>query len=136
MLRRSLVLALAVSCAALAGGALATSGTDPAPLRPQAQSAEGGAIPLTCEVRQSRANGLLKLDALVRGARSVSGDYRFAVTSRSGSGASRSTQNGTFDLKPKEEAVLGTIGLDAAAAFEAKLTLTLPEGDVVCEAEG
>jgi hypothetical protein len=89
-----------------------------------------------CEIRTKPVGKTLELVGVVwTDGRQMTGDYSFVVNSQGPGGSSNVAQKGLFSVNPREEAVIGTVIVNARAGnrFLARLTIT-SEGEI-CTAE-
>ncbi|WP_372424881.1 curli-like amyloid fiber formation chaperone CsgH [Salinarimonas chemoclinalis] len=98
-------------------------------------NAAGGTPPgLTCEIRTSRAGGLLVLEPVVRSDRAARGDWDFVVEGRGAGSRSDIAQGGALTLAAGETARLGQVSLSSSARFEARLEIDAGGRRAACRA--
>jgi hypothetical protein len=89
---------------------------------------------IECVIRAQPDNNFLRLEAIIRSAEPVAGQYSFVVAKRSSTGESNNTQSGAFALQGKPEQVLTTLVLDRSAIghYRADLSLQSDHGRFTC----
>ncbi|MGV4797078.1 curli-like amyloid fiber formation chaperone CsgH [Rhizobium sp. F40D2] len=81
-----------------------------------------------CEIKATPGAGMVRLDALVRADKHVSGTYTFHVEKSGDGGSSTINQSGDFDATPGHTAVLSSVSLGSKGT-EYKATLDVVIGD-------
>ena len=89
---------------------------------------------IECVIRAQPDRDFLKLEAVVRSAKPIAGQYSFLVAKRSSTGESNNTQSGAFALQGEPERVLTTLILDRSAIghYRAELSLQSDQGRFTC----
>jgi hypothetical protein len=85
-----------------------------------------------CHVRATKASGGVRLEAVVSGETSTSGEYEFEVRKSGGGNTSATSQGGTFEID-NEEAILGEVTLGGGGTSTAELKIRWESGGT-CEA--
>lgn len=75
---------------------------------------------------------MVQLLAVVRADAPVSGSYTFSVASNSGGNSSNINQGGPFMAEAKKVTTVGTVMLNANAAYKATLTVMAEGTTVAC----
>ncbi|MGP9819642.1 curli-like amyloid fiber formation chaperone CsgH [Salinarimonas sp. NSM] len=117
-----------------AAAAVALSALGPLAASLGANAADETPANLTCEIRTSRAGGLLVLEPVVRASRATRGDYDFVVEGRGSGSRSDIAQGGGFTLAAGETARLGQVSLASSARFEARLEIDADGRRAACRA--
>lgn len=96
-------------------------------------SADKPAEGLRCELRVARSGGLITLEPIVVADRTVSGDYRLAVSGGGAGNRADIGQGGSFGARAGEETVLGSVTLGAAGRYDATLEVRAGGERISCE---
>ena len=96
--------------------------------------AESSKMDLSCVIRATSENGLLRLEAVAQSRKSAIGNYNLSILKQSATGTSQNMQAGEFNLKSGREQILTTVVLDGSALghYRAKLSLESNVGSVSC----
>jgi hypothetical protein len=91
-------------------------------------------VGIECVIRAQPDRDFLRLEAVIRSDKAVTGRYKFVVAKHSSSGSSNNTQSGAFALEHGPEQVLTTIILDGSAVgnYRAELSLQSDHGSFTC----
>lgn len=93
----------------------------------------GTGEPVVCEIQATPADGMIALEGIVHADETISGSYRFRVSSAGGSGSANISQGGSFTAGPGGAARLGTVMLgNTGAAYDARLEVTSDGVTVEC----
>lgn len=108
-----------------------------AALAPEATTAAGSA-PLTCAIRATPVAGGVRIEAVASANSDVTGTYRLKVAGGGGGGSNTIAQGGDFSVTAGERSTLSSVvlGGEAAAGYEARLTVEWPGGSASCKASG
>jgi hypothetical protein len=92
--------------------------------------------PVECRIDATSSSGLLRLQAIGHSGAKVSGRYQFSISKHNAAGSTANQQSGDFTLAPREDRVIATIMLEAAADghYSAQLSLHWDGGSVSCHA--
>jgi len=131
-------LGLVTACAAQAPTGAQTETLLPAARVPAAEplQASPGApetLGATCDIRETRTAGGLRLEAIVQADQAVRGEYDFVITALSRGGSSDVTQGGAVNLAAGQGAVVGAAEIPAGS-YRAALTLGDAGGEL-CRVE-
>jgi hypothetical protein len=87
-----------------------------------------------CQIRITPGTELLRLEALARARKPITGEYTLSVSKHSSAGTSQNLQSGAFSLPSDKQQVLTTLFLEKAAQghFTATLWLEWNQGKVSC----
>lgn len=80
---------------------------------------------IECAIRAEPGPESLRIEAVARSAKPVSGQYRLFIDKRSASGSSTNTQSGAFVLEGGSDQVLTTVVLDRSALGHSRAELVL-----------
>jgi hypothetical protein len=89
---------------------------------------------IECVIRAQPDRDFLRLEAVIRSDKAVTGNYSFVVAKNSSTGSSNNTQSGAFALRHGPEQVLTTLVLDRSAVgnYHAELSLRSDHGSFTC----
>jgi hypothetical protein len=89
---------------------------------------------ITCQIRASAQDGVVRIEAVANGRKPMSGQYRLEILKDSPGGASQNVQSGAFNLEADRDRILTTVVLDGGALghYRAKLFIDSGFGSVSC----
>ncbi|MDX2309500.1 MAG: curli-like amyloid fiber formation chaperone CsgH [Hyphomicrobium sp.] len=94
--------------------------------------AEAGTSGVSCEIRATKSNAGVDLEAVVTSAKATTGTYKLMVSHSGVGGASDIEQAGDFTLEAGETAVVGEASVGGADVVRAKLSVSTAAGSANC----